>query len=628
MIKTLILVKDEDDLTYLNNNIFSNGEVFSFSIGAHKLLDDKEITHQMAEEYLSEKERLKIFDIVSGFHQWYKNNDLKDFEIDGVNFFSFLDTIEFHTHLMNEFINFFTIKNIINKINPEQIICTEKFSEILQTLNSEKKITLSIQPINLSEKLLWEDIQIKQNIGKLPISFTLSRSNYNKIKSFWEKSIGLLNNLWFDFKTADVKTIIFLEFYPPLYEKLIYNLRQRGFNVVFLNRRRPAVSDKSSINLLKTLGVKIINYDNFLNSEEKRYVSSLSDEFEKKLNQIFSKEAIFSNIFMVEGFPLWNIIKKQLMKIYKTRINEYLLSYFISKKILEKINIVCIMTLNEVGETEKSFLAANKNCIHSVLLEHGFAVFLPETSRLSILSNYPSFNDVISVWSPSQKKFLEDFHKTKSKQIIISGSPRHDKLFIKKEKKKDDSFRVLIAPTPITQMQGFDETKFHLKFEQVLKKICYILKSKNVEITLKLHPSQSYHNEIIKNMVKNFDRNIPIHLLTSVTDLIESNDSVITITPEGWGPSTIILESMILKKPIMNIVLDNHFYDFPYVQQNAILIPSNESDLEDCIEKLVFNNDFRDMLIKNGENFVNSYLFEPGNASKNLAKNIESVLEN
>ena len=624
----IILVKDKNDLNYLDIEILSKGNVFSFSIEAHKLLEKKGISHKIAEEVLSEKERQKVFEIVSNFHQWYNHENVKNIQFDGVNFFSLLDTIEFHTHLMNEFINFFILKNLISKINPEKIFCTEKFSEILQTLNADKKIVLEIQPIDISEKLLWEDIQIKQNIGKLPVSFNLSRSKYNKFKSFWEKSICSLNNLWFDFKTADKKTIIFLEFYPPLYEKLIAELRQKGFNIIFLNRRRPAVSDKISINVLKSLGVKIINYDNFLDSQERNHVISLSTDFEKKINQIFSQEEVFSNIFSIDGFALWNIIKKQLMKIYKTRIQEYIFSYFISKKILEKINIVCIMTLNEVGETEKIFLAANKKRVNSILLEHGFAIFLPETSRFTVLSNYPSFNDKIAVWSPLQKKFLEEFLKIKSEKIILSGSPRHDKLFTKQEKKKNYSIRVLIAPTPITQIQGFDETKFHLKFEKVFTKICSILKNKNVEIILKLHPSQSYHNETIKNIAKNMNQNISIHLLTSVTDLINTSNSVITITPEGWGPSTIILESMILNKPIMNIVLDGHFHEFPYVQQNAILTTSDESDMEDNIEKLVFNNDFRDALIKNSKKFVKSYLFAPANASENLAENIESLLEN
>ena len=50
--------------------------------------------------------------------------------------------------------------------------------------------------------------------------------------------------------------------------------------------------------------------------------------------------------------------------------------------------------------------------------------------------------------------------------------------------------------------------------------------------------------------------------------------------------------------------------------------------MEDNIEKLVFNNDFRDALIKNSKKFVKSYLFAPANASENLAENIESLLEN
>ncbi|AJW71794.1 CDP-glycerol glycerophosphotransferase family protein [Nitrosopumilus adriaticus] len=628
MPNSIILVKDANDFSSIDEKLFFENDVYSFSISAHKLLEEKKIPHKIAEEFLIENERLKIFDQVSSFHHWYKNSELKEVEFDEVNFFRFFDTIEFHTHLMNEFINFFTTRNIINKIKPKKIISTEKFSEILHTLNQKFDFEFEIKDIISSEKLLWEDIQIKQNIGKLPISFNLSRKNYHKVKSFWEKSIGSFYKLWFNFKDADKKTVIFLEFYPPLYEKLISNFIKIGYNVIFLNRRRPAISDKKSINLLKDLGVKIINYDEILKSNEKDSIKSIEKGLIEKLNHIFSNQKIFENIFVVEDFSLWNIIKNQLIKIYQTRIHEYLLTYYISKKILKQINIKFIMTLNEVGETEKIFLAANKNKIPSIVLEHGFAIFLPESTRFSTLSNYPSFTDKIAVWSLSQKDFLEKNLKTKSEKIIVSGSPRHDKLFTKTIKQKNKSHRILIAPTPITQIQGFDETKFHLKFEKIFTELCSILKNRNIEIILKLHPSQSFHNEIIKNLAKNLDPNITIHLMTSIVDLIQVSDSVITITPEGWGPSTIILESMILQKPIMNIILDNHFYDFPYVQQNAILIASEKSDLNDCVEKLVFNENYRNDLIKNGQKFIKSYLHEPGNASEIFVKNLISILEN
>ena len=93
-------------------------------------LEKKQITHKIAEDFLSENERNQVFELVSSLHNWYDSINLKDIEFDGVNFLRFFDTIEFHTHLMNEFINFFTIRNIIDDINPTKIIASEKFYEI------------------------------------------------------------------------------------------------------------------------------------------------------------------------------------------------------------------------------------------------------------------------------------------------------------------------------------------------------------------------------------------------------------------------------------------------------------------------------------------------------------------
>ena len=630
MSNTIVLVKDLNDIASLGEDLLKNNDVFSFSIETHKILENKRIRHRIAEDYLSEKERLKVFDIVSGFHQWYKNqNELNDLQYDEVNILGLMDTIEFHEYLMKEFINFFTVKNIIEHENPTKIIATEAFSEILKTANRENDIIIEIRSIKSSEKLQWEDIRIKQNIGNFPISFNISRSKYIKIKYIWEKIICSFFDLWFDFKKSNQKTVIFLEFSPPLYRKLIVNLRKHGFNVIFLNRRKPAVSDIKSIGVLRSTGAKIIDYDVLLDSKEKTQLHSLCEDYLKKFDYVFSNNEILSNIFLVEGFSLWNIIKKQLIKNYKNRMEEYLLSLIITKKILEKISISCIITLNEVGETEKSFLAVNKKHVPSIMLEHGFSIFVTNTTRFSILSNYPNFSDKIAVWSLNQKNFLENHHNIKSERIFVTGSPRHDSLFHKKSRINEKPLKVLIAPTPITQIQGFDTTNFHLKFELVLTKICSILKRKsNVEIILKLHPSQSYHNEVIQEIIKKMDRNIRIHLLTSVTNLIESSDSVITITLEGWGPSTILLETMILKKPIMNIILDDHFYDFPYVTEKAILTASPESNLEECIDKLLFDHDFRNELIKNGQNFIESYLYMPGRASENLTNKINSLLEN
>ena len=109
--------------------------------------------------------------------------------------------------------------------------------------------------------------------------------------------------------------------------------------------------------------------------------------------------------------------------------------------------------------------------------------------------------------------------------------------------------------------------------------------------------------------------------------MIEASDAVITITPEGWAPSTIILESLILKKPIMNIVLDDHFYDFSFVKQKAVLVVSPESNLDENITKILFNKEFRRKLITNGEHFIRNFLYKPEHASKCLSNEINSLAE-
>jgi len=629
MSNTIILVNDLYDINSIEKQELENSKVFSFSIEGHKHLEKQGITHQIAENYLSESERLKVFDMVVSFHEWYKEkNEFKELEYDGINLLGLLDTVEFHTHLMEEIINFFTTKNIIEKEKPDKIITTEKFSEIIKILNQKNNIELKINHRQFSKKLQWEEITIKQNIGNFPISFTISRSKYSKIKHVWENTVCSIFNLWFNFKKSKQKTILFLEFYPPLYEELIFKLQKNGFNIIFLNRRKPAVFDFKSIKLLRRSGGKIINYDDLLNAKEKTQIESLIDVYLKKLDNIFSNNTILSNIFSVDGYSLWQILKEQLIENYKTRIREYLFLLFTTKKIFEQINISCILTLNEIGETEKSILAVNKNQIPSIVLEHGFSTFFPDTARFNILASYPNFKDKIAVWSTFQKNFLTDFHKINSERILITGSPRHDSLFKQKLNYKKKQFTVLVAPTPITQIQGFDDTNIHLKFESILRKLCSILqKNHDLKIIVKIHPSQSYHNKIIQETIKKFDQNIPIHLLTSITKLIESSDAVITITPEGWAPSTIILESMILKKPIMNIILDNHFYDFPYVREKAVLIVSPESNLDENISKLLFNKEFREKLIKNGENFVMNFLHKSGHSSECLANEIGSLKE-
>ena len=87
-----------------------NSEIFTFDYKSDLKLKKLGIEHSIAEEYLTNEERLWIFDTVKEFRDWHTDSSLDDFKLNGTNVLGLLDGIEFHTLLMEKLIVFWTIK--------------------------------------------------------------------------------------------------------------------------------------------------------------------------------------------------------------------------------------------------------------------------------------------------------------------------------------------------------------------------------------------------------------------------------------------------------------------------------------------------------------------------------------
>ena len=66
-------------------------------------------------------------------------------------------------------------------------------------------------------------------------------------------------------------------------------------------------------------------------------------------------------------------------------------------------------------------------------------------------------------------------------------------------------------------------------------------------------------------------------------------------------PSTVLLEGLILKKAIMNVVMTDEILKFQYVKDNAVLSVSDKSDLTTPINDLLYNEEISQKLIQNGQ---------------------------
>ena len=616
MNKKLCFVTNSTDFSLLET---SNVEIFSFDYESHKNLEKLDIKHSIAEEFLDDNERFELFDKVKEFRDWYDNPSLPKFELQGVNIFSLLDGMEFHELLMQKLIVFFTIKKILNKNNPTSIVCPHEMTMMIKLLSSKNQVQIESNSGNEKKELFWDSINVKRNIAGRPISIKISRTKYKKLKNLLDKTVGITYRLYFDFKNKNKKTILLLEMYPPVYKELIQNLKNEDYNIIIINRRRPVTLEKESIKILQNSNCKLISMNDLIKKDDLERISLFTNEYSLKIDKIWDKEQNFKRVFRFDNIVFWDLIKNDLKGVFQRRVGEYVELVFFIKKIYETINVRKILSLYETGETERAFLVNKDPKIESYLLEHGFSLLFKETQRFGMISSYDRFSDKILVWSDFQKQFLTENYNISEDKILPIGSPRHDTLTRERNPvSKKQQFTVLIAPTPITQLQGFDTTEIHKRFENSIKELCTILENQNINLLFKIHPSQSFHNDEIKKIIEKYSKKSSIYLLNPVTELIESSDLVITITPEGWAPSTIMLESMILGKPALNIILDGRNYDFEYIKQNAAISVSYDS-IEKTVLRLITNSDFRNEISENARAFTKKFLSNYGNSSKMLA---------
>ena len=629
MTQNIILIENISDFNFIPENIIENKNFkkFSFNLDAHEFLESKKIEHEIADNLLDENERFQIFDKMIEFREWHSKIKSDDYEIEGVNLLKMMDSQEFGSFLIPKLINLITIKRIIEKENPKKIITSTSLSKVIKTIIKNQDIEIKLFENSKDKELLfWDTITIKFNIGKIPIKLNISNDTYLKIKTLFEKILGFVYGFWYNPNNSKKKSLVFLEFNPEFFSNIFKSLKNYDGDIVLVNQRRSAVWGRSSLDAIRKSKCKILKIDNIRNNSEREKIRLLVNEFSKKIDKLFTNSIFFNDFFTIDEISFWELIKETLREKYSQKLFSYISMIFTVKNFFDNSDVKCIVHLNQVGETEKSFLEF-KNNIPSILLEHGFVERIEKTKRYDNLGNYSNFNDKIAVWGEIKKKYLIDEYDIDEKKIIVTGSPRHDNYFLSRTKKKNNKqITLLLAPNPISDVSGFSSTNIKLRFKKIITNIISIVKEfDNVKIIVKLHPIQLKHNHEIQLIIKELDNTIPVYLWTSVINTINQADAVIVISPDIPGTTTMLLESMILGKPTMNVFFDKQIPEFNHVKKNAVFTVLDDDDFSNNFKKFLFDKKFQDDLIDNADNFVMGSISNSNNASEKFASILKSI---
>ena len=630
MVTKVLLIGNVLDIDVIPDDILYDKEtkIFSFDLDIHEKLISKKIIHEIADNLLDQEDRMNIFDKLIEFRSWHSNLPSNKIKYENVNLLKLLDSNEFLQSISSKVINSILIHKIIENEKPSKIFSTTYFSSTLNSIKNKQDFEIKIFETTFHEELMWDKIPIKYNFGKLHFNFNLSKKKYLKIKNFVENTSKLFFNFNFNLNSKNKKNIIFLEFNVQSFSNLFLELKKYDQNIILVNQRRSAIWSKNSLNVVKNSNCKILQLENILNKEEKVEILKFYHLIIPEIDQFWQNSDFFNQLFQINGISFWNIIKDNLVKSYSEKIYYYIELIASIKKFFNNVNASCIISLNEIGETEKAFLEFNKNKIPSILLEHGFLDkndSVSKVKRYDIMSNYSNFTDKIAVWSETKKLYLIDNYQIDPNRIIVSGSPRHDKYFSSRKNNNSKKEKILLlAPNPINDMDALSTTELKLRFNELIKKIILNIKTfDNVKLIVKLHAISLKHNEEIKLLINKIDKDIPVYLSNSVIDVINSSDAVMVISPEP-GTTTMILESMILGKPTMNIYLENTIPQFNHVKHHAVLSVLDTCDLKDNMSKILFDDKFKNELISNADIYLSKYLDYNGNSSKRFVEILKS----
>ena len=592
----------------------------------HKKLVDSNTKHELLDNYLQKKERLELYDFVLSKYTWYENLSRKpDFEFNNINILSLMSSLEFHEFVLTVLIKLFSIKNIISNKSPNEIFVSTKFLKYVKLVQDKNKIHTFDSNLNNEKSFLTNKIELRFNILSKPCTFYISKKNYSSLKKIYENFFCKINNLWLDKKTSK-EIILLVEFNTSAYEEMIRTLSKSKKQVVVLNRRRSAIWNKNSIGILKSNNVKILDPEKFFDLHTDPEFALEHKRLNENLHELWKSKELFS-IFSMKEISFWPLIKDRLKKIYDYRLDDYLKFIFQSRNFLTQLNIKKIICLGESGETENVLLQSVENDVDSILLQHSFLRYNPELKKLQW--KYEDQNMLgltckkFFLWGNSDLNYFLENSKIQKDQLIISGSPRHDQfLQIKSSTNSHIVKNILVTLSPISERSGLGDTNLIIKYNYFLEKIFKILNEFNdLKITVKLHPGENPHNSILIDFLKN-QSNITVFQIKNPNELIKKSDLMINISPELYDSSTIMLEGLLLRKPVIQLSLDDELSKVEPLKSPIIQISEIEH-FEQVISKIINDEIYRKEIIEQISNKLNDYLSFQGNSSAKFLEIIE-----
>ncbi len=616
----IILCDSTSKLDEINQIINKyDAHIIVFDNVSHNFLLEKEIEHELSDDYLNDEDLDHIQNLTYQFSNWYSELEVSNLiEYEGINVGE-LFYLEFSYYITPILKRIFEIQKICQKFKNSIFISSTSLIDVLKLFSSTIEKLDNIKRKNISLR----NNDVSTNFGR----FTLTSNSENMIlRNIIKLSYTFFNNIFSPKKIdPDKPTILLVNFTTLRLQKFFEELPNHSINLIKYDTTVPAFWNLMTLSLIKKSGCHIENNDTLSKNTAFLFSKNHNLFVNQKLNNLLQNESFFNKFFSLNEHIFWNIIKNDFSQMFvhnyitaiqnitkiKLLFKKYPISYIILRSESDPLDLVIINLSKKFG-------------IKTSILQH--ALYYDDLQN----SNYynfksdqfhrvrPTYSDHFLVWGKLSQIDSEK-HGVPDKKIIPIGCPFFD-VFLDKTKflEVSENQYILLATTPITLKNQTKELsiKTQIEYEDIIKQICEITTKINKNLLIKIHHGSTFNE---KKIVNKINSNIIVENTGSFYQYAEKCEILICI-----DMSTAILEAMLLKKPVI-LVLINDKVSYPEIFQNDYLIITKISDLENTLIKLFHDNSYKQSVIKNGEKFLDLYFNNVGTSSRALLNFLDKI---
>lgn len=618
----LFIIENGFDIKKFENELKNKEKrlIFTIDYESHKLLEHKGISHIIGEEILDSKD----YDLIDNITIETTKNLFLKYEQKLIFESIFLPKLiehEFYQYLLIQFMKPLVILRIIKKYAKENDIVYNFtiYDNFIKSIH-EKKDSIRYENFDtqVTNVLYHDKIKFSISIFKKRLHITISRKTFSYIKHLQNLLTEKIFNFEPDYNNSK-KNILLINFDPIEYEELLLQLKNSKNNFILLNTRKPVITNLKSLKIIRNSKIKISNLDKFISNQ---LFDKQVDEFEINLNHIFKDIQYFRNIFSIEGKSFWDSIDTTFKNMIYERFKESVIRILSLKLYFKNISINKIIVWVDVGQEEKECIMVGKQFkIESLMLQHGrFQTSKKWDKFAQFLGQFPAplLSDKQIVWGDVTKRYAIS-HSHMSQNIIIGGSPRHDKFFNKIPSTKKNNTVVLATTGTMFLSSDSCTTQSQIKYDNFIIEVCRVVRSlKNFKLIVKPHPSQIL-TQYVRNIIREIDPNILITEEQKNESLFQFANLVIT-----FNNSTTALEALILNTPVISLQTEDWANEDDVAQSNAIKCVSDLSECESQIKDILTEIYSEKSLIENRQKFLFDYFKNPGTASKFIANYLKN----